>query len=614
MSSPHQRRLDLPPVIQPLLLRGAVAAACLSASAQAQFNEPWIEFAPAPGSIVVGQAISDDDHETDLAWGDLDQDGDMDLVVVRKEPFTTAGARTNLLLMNEAGALTDRTAVFASASDLPGDMGFLTPTNDRDVEIIDLNGDGFPEVITACDVSPGQPKSITHPRVYLNLGLDNGVWQGLRYEDGRFPQLLHFVTGIQLEPRFTAISAGDLDNDGDVDLYLGDQDTGLVLFGATQPFAEDTEDRLMLNDGNGFFSDASLTSAGPPLLQSGFTNSVEIGDFNGDGLNDIAKQTSYSSPTRIVIAYNDPGTPGQFFNVQTLTPPSPYFIESGDLNADGRLDIAVVQNDKDGVTYNQGTLPNGQVDWSLPLNEYDFLVGTEAPSSFSYSSNTLVADLNGDGWNEVLTCDVDVEFPNYEAGRYMHIYHNRGEVPGSTDSLMREERAASVGDYWIGARGLTEDDLRWAHDVAVFDIDGDTLQDLVISRREGTQVWLQTGGPICQPDAGFGLGSPVLEVCGAELSTGQGANLNLFAGLPGAVTLLVLGAQALPVELPDFGVTVVPFPLQEIIVLTTDGNGELNLPVPGGGGPGQVVTQAFLLNAGDLTWRQSNALTVELLP
>lgn len=591
-----------------------LAPLLLAPVANAQFNAPWLEFELSPNSLSVGQAISDDDHETDLAWGDLDQDGDIDLVIVRKQPFTTAGQRTNLLLMNEAGVLTDRTALLAAASDVPGDMGFLTPTNDRDVVVADLTGDGFPEVVTACDLTPGQPKHITHPRVYLNLGVQNGVWLGLRHEDARFPQLLHFISSIPLEPRFTAIEAGDLDNDGDIDLYLGDHDTGLTLFGGLQPFAEDTEDRLLVNDGNGVFTDASLTSAGPPLLQSGFTNAVEIADFNGDGLNDIAKQTTYVSPLRIQVAYNDPLNPGQFFNVQSLTPPSPYFIEAGDLNADGRLDLAVVQNDKDGIAYNQGTLPDGTVDWFLPLNEYDFLVGTEAPSTFSYASNTLSVDLNGDGWNEVITCDVDVEFPVYEDGRYTHIYHNLGATPGQTDAVMREERAASLGDYWIGARGLSEADLRWAHDVASFDINGDALPDLILSRREGTQVWLQTGGPACQPNEGLGQGAPVLEVCGAELATGASADLRVFAGIPGALTLLALGSSYLPIDLPEFGVTVGPFPVNEILVLALDGNGELGLAVPGGGGPGQVTAQAFILNALDLTWRQSNAITAQVLP
>ena len=42
-------------------------------------------------------------------WGDLDKDGDEDLVIVRKQPWTTSGRKRNVLLMNEKGVLTDRT-------------------------------------------------------------------------------------------------------------------------------------------------------------------------------------------------------------------------------------------------------------------------------------------------------------------------------------------------------------------------------------------------------------------------------------------------------------------------------------------------------------------------
>ena len=79
----------------------------------------------APSSLVV-----DDPEEKDYAWGDLDQDGDTDLVIVRKQPFSTIGKRVNVLLINEGGVLVDRTDEFATASDILGDNGFSTPTND----------------------------------------------------------------------------------------------------------------------------------------------------------------------------------------------------------------------------------------------------------------------------------------------------------------------------------------------------------------------------------------------------------------------------------------------------------------------------------------------------
>ena len=83
------------------------------------------------------------------------------------------------------------TASHAAASDLDGDQGFLTATNDRDVAVADLTGDGWLDVVTAVDQTPGEPKHLSHPRITINLGAgDDGAWLGLLHEDARFPELV----------------------------------------------------------------------------------------------------------------------------------------------------------------------------------------------------------------------------------------------------------------------------------------------------------------------------------------------------------------------------------------------------------------------------------------
>ena len=143
------------------------AVAVFPSSARAQ----WIEFIDAKATVLdaAPELVANDLQEKDYAWGDVDKDGDIDLVIVRKEPFTTTGKFPNVLLINEDGVLTDRTADFASNSDTVGDLGFLTPTNDRDVELVDLDLDGWLDIVTAASLSDSDPKPIGHPRIYVDL-------------------------------------------------------------------------------------------------------------------------------------------------------------------------------------------------------------------------------------------------------------------------------------------------------------------------------------------------------------------------------------------------------------------------------------------------------------
>src|SRR5260221_7360243 len=159
--------------------RIALALALGAPAALAQFDNTWLTYAPGSGRIKDSNGadaayILNDPEEKDVATGDLDNDGWVDLVIVRKQPYTTTGAFPNFLLMNEGGILVDRSAQYASDSDVAGDVGFLTPTNDRDVVIVDVNLDGWLDVVTCTTLADGQPHWISHPRVHINKGSING--------------------------------------------------------------------------------------------------------------------------------------------------------------------------------------------------------------------------------------------------------------------------------------------------------------------------------------------------------------------------------------------------------------------------------------------------------
>lgn len=439
-----------------------------------------------------------DSEEKNYAWGDVDQDGDTDLVVARKQPHTTPGRRTNVLFMNEGkaeghslnGVLVDRTGTYATQSDIDGDMGFLTPTNDRDVALADVTGDGWLDIITSPAVNDGEPKHIGHPRIYRNLGLKDGAWQGFRFEDARFPTLMT-SGGLEVNPRFIEVAVADVDNDGDLDLYFNDHD-GSGAGGVSMPPMLDLNDRLLINDSTGYFTDESATYLTAQMLNSAYGRGTVIADFNGDGVLDIAKATALQVPSYTSIAYNNPESPGEFFEFDTslggfdfLFPDS---LAAGDLNNDLLPDLVVPTCFSDHYLLNQGpkTLSTA--------SQFEQLTMSFSPIGFDdgFAGNSLISDLNNDGFADVIIADVDHDISGCH--RRLHIYRNLGDVPNVTLTEFAETPTTAG---WKGAPGLSVSDIQGTHDVAVFDIDNDGWKDLIVGRCFSTTVYM--GAPYAEP-------------------------------------------------------------------------------------------------------------------
>lgn len=429
-----------------------LAITTLSGAALAQ---GWLTFYDETSTrLDVDPALgADDDREKDYAWGDVDKDGDVDLICVRKEPFTSAGRNANLLLMNEGGVLVDRTAEYASASDVAGDQGFLTPTNDRDVILVDVDGDDWLDMVTCPTLTDNDQKHLSHPRIYMNLGESGGLWQGFRFEDSRIPTM-HPTAG----PRFCSVAAGDIDDDGDEDLYFGDYDSG-------SPQIFDYNNRVLINNGSGFFSDESTSRMDEEMLLSAFGAASVIADMNNDGTLDVVKQTSLNPPQHVAIAYNGDSPEGYFTEYDLIDENAPYFISVDDLNGDGRMDIVVVDDGSDRYYLNDGNGSDGRANFSSYVLE----------NSNGFGGNSLIVDLNDDGHNDIIVTDVDVDIPG--CTRTTHIYRNLGNTPN-----------VSFSEQDVGI-----DDLEGVHDIAVFDINGDGVLDMVFGRCDSTEIYIQEG-------------------------------------------------------------------------------------------------------------------------
>jgi hypothetical protein len=227
---------------------------------------------------------------------DIDGDGDLDLVL--------ANAGPDQVLVNDGrGRFTDE-----SSTRLPPDED-----TSQDVASADVYGDGHPDL--AFGNEDGN-------RVLLNDG--TGVFR--RLPEGAWP-------AAREETR--KIVPGDVDGDGDIDLYLAN----VRFFQATTPSAQD---RLLLNDGQGRFTDVTATHL--PTDEENAAHGA-LHDLDGDGDLDIVRGhvvLGAPTPQPIRALLND--GEGRFTPAPASLWPETiagnlFDSAEGDFDGDGRSDL-----------------------------------------------------------------------------------------------------------------------------------------------------------------------------------------------------------------------------------------------------------------------------------
>src|SRR5207244_1915864 len=119
--------------------------------------------------------------------------------------------------------------------------------------------------------------------------------------------------------------------------------------------------------------------------------SVTVGDVNLDGKLDLAVANLNSNTVSVLLNTADPGAAAPSFAAKQdfATGTNPRSVTVGDLNGDGKLDLAVANRTSNTVSVLLNTTAPGAATPSFAAKQ-DFATGTTARS-------VTLGDLNGDG-------------------------------------------------------------------------------------------------------------------------------------------------------------------------------------------------------------------------
>src|SRR5580698_5151164 len=282
---------------------------------------------------------------------DFNGDGIPDLVILGNDTIS-------VLLGNGDGTFT---AAPSPSADLPGAIAAG-----------DFNGDGIPDLAVAPAFDEGTSEVL----------LGNG--------DGTFTNAGGSLGNGNNMAASTAIAAADFNGDGNLDL---------VEACASDEVPCNNLLLILSGNGDGTFRQSCMT----PLPFFG-SQSMAVGDFNGDGQPDAAVINSGANGVNVLL---NGGGCLSFVYTMPATGAGPSSIAAADFNGDGKLDLAVANSGSNNVTIllgdGDGTFTaaaspaTGMAPNSLAVGDFNGDSIPDLAVANSGSSNVTILLGNGDG-------------------------------------------------------------------------------------------------------------------------------------------------------------------------------------------------------------------------
>lgn len=268
-------------------------------------------------SIFQGDGKGDLTYQTDygtqnnprsLAIGDFNGDGILDIAVANMGNAVpgSKGNSVSIFLGNSDGTFAPQVVYPVGA-------------NPQFIAVADLNGDGIPDLVVSN--SNLYHLQCTPPAcsdtISVLIGKGDGTFESqVQYDVGDMPW---------------GLAVADVNGDGIPDIVVADQ--GGVVPGTYGDIS------VLLGKGDGTFSPATTI----PLDQ--YAQDVTIGDWNGDGIPDLAIAMNSGNPSGspALELYTGNGD-GTFTKYAEYDGPALWGLTSADLNGDGHPDIVANTN------------------------------------------------------------------------------------------------------------------------------------------------------------------------------------------------------------------------------------------------------------------------------
>jgi hypothetical protein len=418
-----------PTRLSSVILFGLICSIILSTSLQAQSG--YFADLPVWESGQVNWTSS-------VALGDVDKDGDLDLICGNASQSTTLyeniGGIFSSMPIWSSGQMNTTWSVALGDVDGDGDLDLVCGNSDGGTTLYENTGGSFALMPIWSSSQGNSTTSVTLGDVDgdgdLDLVCGNHRESTTLYENigGTFSSMPIWSSGPS--NRTTSVALGDVDGDGDLDLVCGNSGESSTLYE---------------NTGSTFSS--------MPIWSSGQTNatwSVALGDVDGDGDLDLACGNSGENST---LYENTGGTFSSMPIWSSGQADATTSVALGDVDGDGDLDLVCGNYGGSHALY-------ANIDGAL----------TSAPVWSSSTQNPTfgiaLGDVEGDG-------DLDLVCGNY--GQSATLYENTSFGFANTP-------------IWVS------DPTNSTYSVALGDVDGDRDLDLVCGNADNATVLYENIG------------------------------------------------------------------------------------------------------------------------